>query len=164
MPREENSVTIREAQVLFRNFAGRKTPYNAEGDRNFCVILEEETATQLHQAGWNIKATKPREEGDQPEPYLKVTVNFNGFRPPKVVLITNQGKNRTDLSEDMVDLVDKIEIKYVDLIVRPYNWTVGDNSGITAYLKSLFVVVDEDELDLLYADAEYAQRPTMLED
>lgn len=164
MPRNENSVTIRRAQILFRNFSGRQTPYNNKGDRNFCVLLNEADALALHEAGWNVKATKPREEGDEPEPYIKVTVNFEGYRPPKVVLITNQGKNRTDLSEDMVDLVDKLEIDYVDLIVRPYQWKVGDNSGITAYLKSIFVVVDEDELDLEYADAEYAQRPPMLEE
>lgn len=38
-------------------------------------------------------------------------------------------------------------MKSVDLIIRPYNYSAagGKRFGITAYLKALYVVVDEDD-------------------
>lgn len=148
MPRE-NTILMEDCRIVFRNFSGKEGKYNREGDRNFCVLLPDHLAEQLDEDGWNVKALKAREEGDPDQPYLMVTVSFKG-RPPKVVMITSRG--RTDLSEDEIEVLDWADLKQVDLIVRPYNWVVGEKSGTKAYLKSLFVTIDEDELDLKYAD------------
>ena len=158
MPREEGSITIRNAEILYANFSGVQLRYNNEGKRNFCVILDEETATRLAEDGWNVKATKPREEGDESRPYIQVTVGYN-YRPPKVVLITSKG--RTDLDESMVGLVDSLvnDLRQADMIVRGVHWKqpTGE-SGIKAYLKSLFITPEEDELDLEYGDVPYANQ------
>lgn len=148
MPRE-NTILFEDARIIFRNFAGAEGKYNRKGDRNFCVLLDEPLAKQLDEDGWNVKALKAREEGDPHQPYLQVSVGFQG-RPPKIVMITSKG--RTDLGEDEIELLDWADLKIVDLIVRPYNWSVNDKSGIKAYLKSIFVTMNEDELDLKYAD------------
>lgn len=143
------------AELLFRNFSGIEQKYNREGDRNFCVIVPPELVEGLASDGWNVKTLTPRDEGDSPRHYLKVNVKFDGARPPKVVLIT--GKGRTDLTEDLIDLLDYAEIAMVDLIVRPYTWTVKGETGISGYLKTMFVTILEDALELKYAqDSEKA--------
>jgi hypothetical protein len=78
-----------------------------------------------------------------------VAVSF-GKNPPRIVLITSRGK--TNLDESMVSLLDWADIENVDMIVRPYNWDVNGKTGIKAYVKSLYVTIREDELELKYLD------------
>ena len=153
MARQENTVVIEDARIVFRNFAGKEGMYNREGDRNFAVLLDEATAQAMGEDGWNIKTLRAREEGDPDQPYIQVSVGYKG-RPPRVVMITSRGRN--DLGEDEVELLDWVDIANVDLIIRPYTWEVNGKTGIKAYLKSIFVTIDEDELELKYADVEHA--------
>lgn len=145
----DGAVLIEGARIIFRNFEGKEGPYNRAGDRNFCVLLDEALATQLDEDGWNVKTLKPREPDDQPQPYIQVTVSFKN-RPPRVVLITSRG--RTDLGEDELDILDWVDIRTVDLIFHPYTWAVRDASGIKAYLKAIYITIEEDALQLKYAD------------
>lgn len=152
MPNIENTFMVEDARIIFRNFTGKEGQYNREGDRNFSVVLDEKTAAQMLRDGWNVKYLKPR-EGDDEEleeatPYIQVSVNFKN-RPPTIVVITSRA--RTRLSEDTVATLDWAEFKTVDLICNPYNWEVGDKSGVKAYLKSLYVTIEEDALELKYA-------------
>lgn len=150
----EDSILIENARIIFRNFRGLPGKFNAEGDRNFSVILDEELAQRLINEGWNVKRLRAREEGETPQAHLPVKVNFRG-KPPKIVMISSRG--RTEIGEDMVDLLDFAEMDTVDLIVNPYNWEVGGKGGVKAYLKSIFVTIIEDELDLKYAGVEDAR-------
>lgn len=147
-------VTIENAEIIFRNFAGKEGMYNKAGDRNFCVFIDDpKIEKDLKQDGWNVKYTKPRDEDDTERPYLKVNVKY-AHRPPTVVLINSRG--RTDLTESEVEVLDWIDVKHIDLIITPYEWEWGGKSGVAAYLKSLFVTMDENELDRKYADVPYA--------
>lgn len=146
---QNDTYTIEGADIMFRNFAGRERDYNAEGDRNFCVMLDDRAANELRADGWNVKELKPREEGDSPRPYLTVSVNYKKGRPPRVVMITSRG--RTDLGADEVEILDYAELDNVDLILSGYRWDVNGNQGVKAYLKSMFVTMHEDALDLKYA-------------
>jgi hypothetical protein len=65
-------------------------------------------------------------------------------------MVTSRG--RTNLGEAEVDLLDWADITNVDLIVRPYEWTVSGKSGIKAYLQAIYVTIEEDALELKYAD------------
>ena len=105
--------------------------------------------------GWNVKWLKPRDEDEKEQAYLTVAVNFKG-RPPRVVMVTSRG--RTPLGEEDVEVLDWADISNVDMIVRPYEWAVNGKTGIKAYLKSIFVTINEDELELKYADVD--QIPT----
>jgi hypothetical protein len=151
MADDRTTVTIENAQLVFKNFAGAEGQYNAAGDREFSVILDPENATLMEKAGWNVKYLKAREEGDSPTPYLPVKVSFK-VRPPTVVVITSSARTRLD--ENSIETLDWAEIEKADLIVTPYAWTVGSKTGIKAYLKSLYVTVVEDELELKYAQME----------
>lgn len=142
-------ITIENADIAFRNFAGREGQYNAEGDRNFCIILDQENANLLSKEGWNVKSLKPRDEGDAPRFYIQVSVNFKG-RPPKLSMVNSKG--RTIITESECEILDWVDIKQADVILNPYEWTVNGKSGVKAYLKNLVVVMDEDELDLKYGD------------
>jgi hypothetical protein len=153
MAKQDGTIVMENVQILFRNFAGEEGQYNREGDRNFAVLLDETNARMLGEDGWNVKVLKPREgdEDEEERPYLPVSVSFKG-RPPRIVMITSRGK--TNLTEDQVGMLDWADIKNVDLIVRPYNWEVNDKTGIKAYLQSLYVTIEEDELEQKYADLE----------
>lgn len=143
-----------DANVVFRNFAGRAGDFNSEGDRNFCIVLTPERAEDLRAKGWNVKTLRARDEGDDPNPYIQVSVNFNKGRPPKVVLINSQG--RVHLGADEVSMLDIADVAHWDLVINPYAWEIkrGDdvNRGIKAYLKQAFVTLNENAFELKYAD------------
>lgn len=153
MPANDKTVLMEGVRIIFRNFAGKEGQYNREGDRNFAVLLDEPTAEAMGADGWNVKVLKPREaeEDSIEQPYLPVSINFNG-RPPRVVLITSRGRN--NIGEDQVEMLDWADITNVDLIVRPYEWTVNGKSGIKAYAQSVYVTIEEDELERKYSELE----------
>ena len=97
-----------------------------------------------------VGLTFPRDPDAEPQPYIQVAVRFDGRVPSKVVMITHNGK--VTLDEDTVQIVDFAEISNVDLIIRPYPWNNNGRSGIKAYLKSIYITIQEDELELKYAD------------
>lgn len=151
MPPDSN-VVMEGVRIIFRNFEGKEGPYNKSGDRNFAVLLDDNVANMMAEDGWNVKWLKPRddaEEGEEDQPYLPVSLRYDVF-PPHVVLVTQ--RNRTVLQEAQVAMLDYADIVNVDLIVRPHNWTVNNKSGIKAYVKTMFVTIEEDALIKKYAE------------
>lgn len=149
---KKEPLVIENARIIFRNFSGRETQYNHEGDRNFCVVLEDEgLINQLTEEGWNVKIRQPKIEGDDPFNYMKVNVSYK-VRPPKVYMVFERSNRKTLLSEDTVGQLDYADILGVDLVINPRYWTKGKDSGITAYLKAAYFIVDEDPLASKYGD------------
>jgi hypothetical protein len=139
---------VEDARLVFRNFSGKEGQYNREGDRNFSVILDDEAAQLMLKDGWNVKYLASREEGEPDTPYIQIAVNFSN-RPPRVVMITSTA--RTNLSEESISVLDWADIRTCDLIARAYDWTVNGKSGTKAYLQSMFITIEEDELERKYA-------------
>lgn len=152
MAEDKNTVLMEGVRIIFRNFAGKEGQYNREGDRNFGVILPDDIAERMLADGWNVKYLKPREDDEEETetPWLSVSVNFDKGKPPKVMLVTDRG--RTALDADTIDTLDWADITNVDLIVRPYGWEVSGRTGIKAYLQSMYVTIEEDELEKKYAE------------
>lgn len=149
-----DNIIIEDAQLLFKNFSGKKGEFNPEGHRNFCVLLDEDVAKQLKKDGWNVKYLKPREEGDKEQAYLQVKVRFDN-RPPNIILVSSTGKSRIDESE--VNLLDWAEMDNIDLNINPYEWhRPNGDSGITAYLKSMYVTIEQDPLEEKYVNKDSA--------
>ena len=156
--RRVGEITVEGASIIFRNFQGKKSDFNEEGNRNFGLLLDEELAESLKEDGWNVKYLKPRPgEEDMPrQAWLPVKVKY-GKVPPIAVLITGGGKKKTRLSEENINQLDWARIKNVDLIVRPYQYPEMHNrpAGIAAYLKSIYVTIQEDALEEKYGDIPY---------
>lgn len=142
---DENDLVILPGS--WRNFSGEARTYNAAGQRNFTISFNQRTAEMLAADGWNVKQRDPREEGDPPLFYLEVKVNFSG-RPPKIVMITSRGQTR--LTEDLVSELDHSRIIKADIILHPYEWVVNRNSGVSAYLNTLYAEIEENDLEKKY--------------
>lgn len=152
-----SDIKIEGGHLIFKNFQGKGNDYNKEGDRNFGVLLDDDLAERLKDDGWNVKYRPPRQDDDHEQAWLPVKVKYGNY-PPIVVLINSNGKIRLD--EDTVGQLDWTQIKTADMIIRPYNYpamvdkkgNVIRPSGIAAYLKSLYIVVNEDDLAMKYKD------------
>lgn len=151
-----DTLAIEDARLIFRNFSGRKTEYNRFGRRSFSVILPDgDLADNLKEIGWNVKTLKPRDEEEEVRYFLDVTISFDN-RPPNVYMITKTNRKKTRLDEDTIDLLDTADIVSVDIAINPYHWEINNKleskSGIKAYLKTMYVTIDEDEFEYKYAD------------
>lgn len=143
------NINIENAEIRFRNFSGKEGKYNNAGNRNFCVLLDNEVAEVLQRDGWNVKYLQPKDPADEPQAYIQVTVSYNNV-PPKIWMVTK--KKKTLLDEESVNALDYAEIESADVVIRPYNWTVNKKSGVKAYLKTLYVKIAEDEFDNKYSN------------
>ena len=149
-----NNITIEGARIKYRNFAGKEKQFNPVGRRNFCLILDDETAEVLAKDGWNVK----------PDEYdghtLQVAVEYKNY-PPKIVQIS--GNNQTILTEKQVGLLDDAEILNIDLIVRPYNYNVNGKAGVKAYCKTMYVTIQED-FGGKYSSIPYSEEDVAMEE
>lgn len=142
---KRKNVTLEDVRLVFRNFAGEEKQYNKQGDRNFCVLLDSDTASYMMSEGWNVKFLKPKDEGEEPQAYIKVAVSYKN-RPPKLVMITSRGL--TYLGQDEAELLDHVDIETADVTLNPYEWDVNGGQGVKAYAVSVYVKIVEDYLEL----------------
>lgn len=154
-------VIIEGCRIIFRNFSGAKGKFNAEGMRNFGVLLDPVLAEGLASEGFNVKYLRPREEGDEPQAWIKVKVSY-ALRPPKVVMIASRGQ--TALNEDEIHILDWAEIDNVDVKFSGSVYQFeGEEPGVSAYLDSIYVTIIEDALELKYADVPDSAQQSIVE-
>ena len=129
----KEKLNISGARIVWPNFSGKATDYNAEGKRNFTVVFEDEGKFNTMKV--NIGAYK----GDP-------------ARDPKIYRICNGHK--VLLTEKTVGCLDFDDITYIDLRVRPYNWERANKSGTSAYLDVMYVTVADDPFAAKYETVE----------
>lgn len=145
---------MERGNLMFRNFSGRPGRYNKNGDKTFCVRIDNpEIAEELNNEGWNIKILQPREEGELPGHYLPVAIAFNNY-PPQIY-IHSRGKS-TKLDNDTVGTLDDADIVSFDVVIRPYQYERDDGTmGVKAYVKYMHVTIESDPFSDKYAEEEY---------
>ena len=146
------NITIENARIIFRNLSGKPDKYNAQGGkRGFGVVIDDhDFAKSLIEEGWNVKQfNKKDDDEEEPGYYLMVKVLYSDRSNPHIYLCTKRSK--TMLNEDTISSLDYAEISSVDIVIRPYEWSVRGESGVAAYVKTMYVNVVEDEFADKYA-------------
>lgn len=136
-------VEINGARITYKNFEGRGDKFNAEGKRNFTVIIPNEDLAEMLRndknaagIGWNVKTRPARDEDEDDFRTLKVNVSFND-RGPGIFLDTNGKLNK--LTEETVGLLDHIGITEVSMDIRPFDGEAAGKPFRSAYLQSMRV-------------------------
>ena len=146
---------VNDARIIYRNFKGEERTYNHEGERNFAMVIpNQELADELISRGWNVKIKAPREEGDDPFMYLPIKVRFNGHGPR---IYLTAGNHTNCLEEDMIAMLDDIDIRSVDLDIRPHDWEINGKTGRTAYLQAMEVIQEIDRFAARMAEEEHPE-------
>ena len=143
-----DKLLLEDVEILggkFRNFKGAAGRFNAEGDRSFCVVVPNELVPTLVEEGWNVKPLN----GDEEKYFLKVKVSYR-FKSPKIVLITSERQNLLD--EENIDVLDWEDIITADVYINPSRYQKDDGrTGMSAYLDSLYVTIEENPLEKKYS-------------
>ena len=133
-----------DATILWPNFSGHGSKYNAEGSRNFNVSfdgVDRDVIDELKEKyGWNIRVKPHKDDPDKDYVTMKVNVGYK-YKPPQIILYT--GKRAKELTERNVGKLDDIDIERVCMDIRPKEW----EKGITAYLQSMRVWQRESRFD-----------------
>lgn len=138
------ALAISDARIRYKNFSGKEGRYNREGDKSFSVVIEDgELAQQLLEDGWNVKIKI--NEDEEPSYHIPVAVSYKFDRfAPKVFLVKEKGT--IPLDENSIGELDYANIIHIDLTIRPRVWTDDeDNKRIKAYLKNMYVTIEEEE-------------------
>ena len=88
--------------------------------------------------------------------FLPVKLRFNGKGPAVYV---ESGQNRIKLDEDNVSMLDRIDIRRVDLDIRPYDDVIQSTQQPfrAAYLQSMLVAQETDRFAERFAEEEYPE-------
>lgn len=145
---EPRTFKLRKRDLYFRNFRGINT-FNPKDHRiTFGIKLPEDLAEEMTKEGWYVRWTKVRDDAPediQPIPWLQVTVNMDGQRPPQVNMVI--GKSVNGLTKETISTLDGAAIDHLTVKVRAYDWDESDKYGAAAYLVGMNVFCDEDELE-----------------
>lgn len=143
---------LENTRIIHRNFEGREGKFTRKGDRGFSAVIAPELVDEIRENGWNVKELPAREdvEGSEPLYYIPIRVNFDSNRPPKVSLVTRNGL--LELDEESVGTLDSAEIISCDMTLHAHRWGDENKGGVKAYLKNLYVRIQEDPLSVKYEE------------
>lgn len=146
--------TVKNTRFIYQtNFTGAPSRFNPKGEKpNANIVLDEETAAMLLDAGFRVKTTKPKDDDVEyiPEHYLNLKCSFGGLADPDIRMIPcPPGEDpkecqQIQLTADTVCNIDEARVVRVDVSFADYHHRMG----VSAYIRKMRVVVVPDELDL----------------
>ena len=158
MTKVDGMLKLKDIQILWPNFSGEERgKFNPEGKRNFCALFDlsnpehRDIIEMLKTDGWNVKERPPRDGEGEPDVYIQVNVNFGGYKPPKVYMVTSKGA-KVKLDEETVGQLDEVDIEKANIAVNPYEWEFNGRHGISGYLDTGYFEMSPDPFGDLYDD------------
>lgn len=165
-----DKIQLKGYEITYKNLAGRpsKNGYNREGNRNFCVVLDDETADRMANDGWNVRI-KQFDDGSRRNT-LQVAVRYDIERyRPTVYLVTPKSDGKfvkTRLTEDTISELDPATITDTRLLINPSIWhdSATGHDRVKAYLTLGYFVVEADPFEDDFPtdeddDADYEDTP-----
>jgi hypothetical protein len=145
---------LNKDEIIYRNFSGAGSDYNAEGKRNFNVVFRDpDTVKQLTKLGFRIKPKKNEDNAWT----LKIHVNFSSKFPPDVYYIL--GNKTVTIDEENAYLLDKKIPLSVDLRFNGYKSKKSRDNFVDAYLDVLYFQAQKDYLAEKYSNLEEEDAP-----
>ena len=151
-----DQITWRHMEVNDRNGL-----YNQNGVRYFAIKLDDEFANELEAEGWPVIWRNINRDETEPEimqAYMKVFLKFGTRFPIDIFLVNANRKSKTLLDEDDLDTlhIDSKSIESIDVLVRPYYWTYGDQHGVKAQVQAMNILLSQsgldDDYEIVYKD------------
>lgn len=126
--------------------------YHRSGVRYFAIKLTDEMAAELEEQGWPVIWSDVNKNNDKPEelqPYLKVFIKYGTRFPVDIYLVNANLKQKTLLEENDLDQlhIDAKPIVSVDVLLRAYYWTYGNEHGVKAQVQAMNILLAQDGLD-----------------
>ena len=149
------SVELEDCVIVSKNFSGATVKHNGkimnnEGVRNFLLLLPPDIAQELEERSWRVKYFAPKEEGDEPQAFMKVNVSYR--QTPPVVHYISDGVD-THLGENRVHMLDDVNIEMLDMRLSAFSRQ--DDDGVwrkSAFLDELWATVTPDRFAAKYAN------------
>lgn len=136
--------------------------YNRSGVRYFAIKLDDEFAENLESLGWPVVWRNiNHDESDSTEimqGYLKVFIKYGTRFPVDIYLVNKDNRSKTLLNEEDLDNlhIDSKPIDSIDIMIRPYFWTYGNEHGVKAQVRAMNIRLAQDGLDddyeIIYKD------------
>lgn len=176
-----NTLEIGNAQILFRNFAGRRktqivngreTVVNDEGKRNFTVILDPEKSDIFWNGeqvmdpdfgqfladmddAWNVTVKPGKEEGEGPQYRLSVAISYDSSIQPELYMIV--GNKKVLMDAETIGNLDYADIIKADIVInsgRPYESQRRGRSMVKAWCNRGYFTIMQDRFGSEYDNME----------
>ena len=137
-----------------RNFTGREITKNGRtgnsaGRRNFLIKLTEEQFDILNEKGWDVGRFAEREEGVEPDCFLRVNISY--YKNPPIIHYIAGGVD-TLLDEDHVKDLDYVNIERLDIRCAEVNKQKIDGRWVKKpFVLELWATVTADRFKARYA-------------
>ena len=140
--------------IIYRNFSGKQTQFNRNGNMKFSIVIDPAMAPKLQQEGWNVKVKPSKNDENEMFCTLEVRVRFDlSFAKPKIKQAT--AHSSVMLNENNIKNLDDAEIETAKVVLRQYAWTnPSGEHGISAQLSEMYVKLQEGVLEELWAEEE----------
>lgn len=143
-------------QITWRHMesASSGSRFDREGVRYFAIKLDDNFAEELEEEGWpivwrDLNRNDPNAEEPDMQAYLKVFIKYGTRFPCDIFLVNANQKTKTLLEENDLDSLrmDTKDIEKIDLLMRPYYWTYGEQHGIKAQVQAMNILLAQSDLD-----------------
>ncbi len=148
-------VRFDDADIIFKHFGGEKDNFHTEGQRDFCIKIDEEEAHYLMDKGLNVKPLTSRDPDEPPMFYVKVKLKYgvrdDGTEWGPIINVYTDKVKRVFKEKDVTKL-DRARILDADVVTHIYRRQNNGKPTATLTLDILHAVIKERTYDDPYAN------------